>query len=318
MLKILRDNYFINAIGRLFVFALLRFSKRAKWIAHKYRIYGVVNVNIEASRFRIYSEADDFIANDIYYGLDYETSEFKLIKALVNKSNYFVDVGANTGIFSIFASCVNNDLQVISFEPHPGNLKRLLKNVALNKAPIQSFELAMGNKESTTHFTIPLDDSLSTISSINNNFTENFSDTAFKTIEVKQRTLDSFLKPYPISSRDLIKIDVEYYEPQVLEGAAGILSTAKPWLLLEVLDYSQLVQQFPRMKGMISEDHAYQIESALSSFGYFAYQLQSNGVKLVNSVIGPHENRNFLFAPIRLSNELIPYHTLADSFSPSS
>lgn len=313
ILKIVRDNHFINSILRRVVRTVVRFAKKAGFLADKYRVYGKVELMIQDVQIKMYSEADDFIVNDIYYGKAYEISEFKIVKSLTKKSKFFVDIGANTGIFSVFARCANKDIQVISVEPHPGNFKRLLKNASLNDIHLQSFEVASGNSDEIIRFTIPSNDSLSPISSANNAFTSNFSTIPSKIIHVNQRTLDSILESYPISNKDLIKIDVEYYEPTVLAGATRILSTAKPFILLEILDYKKLTNQFPDMKSTIREDHASEIERILSSFGYFAYQLQTDGVKLVPSLDGTLQNRNFLFAPVKVQHKVIPYLSLADS-----
>jgi len=310
ILKLLRDNYFMNSVGRFAVQVLLKVSKRTKWIADKYRIYGAVNLQIEKIKFTIYAEADDFIANDIYYGINYEADEFKLIKARADHSRFFLDIGSNTGIFSVFASRANKALKVISFEPHPENYQRLLKNASLNDTSIESFPHAVGNLETSIDFTIPSDGSLTTISSANDSFTRNFRSTPFRTVRVKQVTLDSLLNEYPLSSRDLIKIDVEYYELEVLKGATKVLSTIKPWLLLEVLDYNNLVNHYPQLKEKIQKDHAQQIEGLLLSFGYFAYELRPDGIKMVNSVADPHEQRNFLFIPVRIPKRLISYQEL--------
>lgn len=316
MLRILRDNYFVNSILRMFVLGLVKISKRAKWIADRYRVYGTVYLDVENVGFRIFSKGDDFIANDIYYGLEYEILEFRLIKAFMRKGRYFIDVGANTGIFSIFCSSINSDIKVLSFEPHPENYKRLLKNIGLNtSSQIQSYQLAVGNSMGTISFTIPLDDSLSTTSSANESFTRNFSAIQFKNIPVKQTSLDLFLSSYPICSIDLIKIDVEYYEYEVLQGAVEILSTKQPLLLLEVLNYDKLVGQFPEMEGKLKSNHANQIEKLLSDHGYFAYQLLPDGVKFVTSVSESRAGRNFLFSTKYLSDQLIPYNQLADTYS---
>jgi FkbM family methyltransferase len=294
---------------------LITVSAPAKKIAHKYRVYGNISLEIEEIKFVMYCEADDFIANDIYYGLEYELEEFRLIKALVKKAKRFVDIGANTGIFSVFAGKVNPELSITALEPHPGNYRRLLKNAALNKAKSRNLPLAAGNKETEINFSIPADESIATVSSANENFTRNFNAIEIKTIAVKQITLDSLFASETITSSDLIKIDVEYYEPEVLEGAIQTLRERKPLLLLEVLSYNKLIEQFPEMKDKISPDHERRIQNILSAAGYSAYQLLPTGVKHVISVTEPHERRNFLFAPVMIPDELILYSELSVAFS---
>lgn len=296
MVNILRNSFFLNSIFRVFIRLLVQCTKSAKWIANKYRIYGVVTLNVLKVKFKIYAEADDFIANELYYNIPYEEEEFRLIKELALHANYFIDVGANTGIFSLFANRVKADLKVISFEPHPYNFARLKKNIALNNASVKSFDLAMGNKNTILNFTVPFNDSLATVSSVNESFTRNFHNIPFKTILVEQATLDDFFRTDQISRRDLIKIDVEYYEVEVLEGALMLMSKMKPTILIEVLNYKLLVEQFPGMKGNIREDHASSIVNLLISHGYFSYQLVTDGIKKISLLSESSKSaRNFLF-----------------------
>lgn len=318
IIKLLRDNYYLNKAIRSVVLMLVKFSKRAHWLARKYRVFGIADIIKENVRFKIYAESDDFIANDLYYGLDYESDEFKLIKALTDRAKFFIDVGSNTGIFSIFSALANPEIQVISLEPHPGNYQRLLKNVSLNNTGrIDCRQVAVGDTAKQINFTLPADGSLSTTSSANDGFARHFHPIPFTTIRVDQSTLDIELSTFSISSTDLIKIDVEYYEYEVLLGAVKILSVAKPLILLEVLDYDKLVLQFPNMRGKIQRNIAEQIERLMFSYGYFAYQLHSNGIQQILTTTGPHAKRNFLFAPVKSSGGVLPYRDLTNIFSSS-
>jgi FkbM family methyltransferase len=316
IVRLLRDNTFLNPIFRVFILGLVKISNRLKWVADRYRIYGDVHLQVEGVKFKIYSEGDDFIANDIYYGFEYEAIEFKLVKVLTKRVNYFVDIGANTGIFSIFCSCSNASSKVIAFEPHPENYKRLVKNIELNSlSRIESYQLAVGNANEKISFTIPFDNSITPISSASEGFTKNFSSIQFKNIEVKQISLDQFLSSYSLSSIDLIKIDVEYYEYEVLQGALEILSSKKPLLLLEILNYDKLIEQFPKMENTLDSNYANRLESLLSSIGYYAYQLKPEGVEFVDAIAHAQGSRNFLFAAKLVPGRLVLYSQIAENFS---
>lgn len=312
ILRIARDNYFVNRIGRRIVRFFLRISPSAKWTAEKYRVYGTIVLNVLNIKFKVYCEGDDHIANELFYGLNYEKAEFRLIQSLVPKSKFFVDVGANTGIFSLFVNGVNPQIHITSLEPHPANYKRLLKNIGLNDAKTHALPVALGDVTRSIPFTVPKDETLATISSANSEFTQNFSSVPLKTINVSQVTLDSLIGHYPISEIDLIKVDVEYYELQVLQGAIRVLSELRPCLLVEILNYETLVGQFPQMKGVIQAEYAVQIQQLLSSYGYFAYQLTPEGIQRLHTLTGNFEQRNFFFTPYPLPDQFIPYDKVGE------
>jgi FkbM family methyltransferase len=314
MIRFIRNNAIINTVGRSVILALLKIAPWAKSLANKYRVYGRVSLNIEGVHFSMYAEADDFIVNELYYGLSHEALEFRLVKELVTAANHFIDVGANTGAFSAFASHVNPSLQIVAMEPHPVNFKRLLLNAAQNGKNIRCFQLAAGSNESTIQLTIPADESLSTTASANNLFTKNIIHGNSKLINVQQTTLDNLLKPYTISSADLIKIDVEYYEPEVLKGALWHLGNVRPLILMEVLYHSRLVSQFPSLKGQVHADHVDQIQQIMRMVGYHAYALEPDGVRFSPDLRLPATSNNYLFSPLHVT-DCVPYDQVKSTFS---
>jgi FkbM family methyltransferase len=306
LLEILRDNRFVNPIGRNVLRGLSVFFNVRRWM-NRYRLHGKVKLKIEGVTVVVYSESDDFIANEIYYGLGYEQEEFKLIKAITAASGVFIDVGANTGIFSIFASASNPDLEVICYEPHPGNFSRLVKNTKFNKGTkIKPFQLAVGDRESFIDFTIPDDNAISTTASVNGDFTSNFHDIPYRKISVQQVTLDTALSMVSLTRNDLIKIDVEYYELSVLTGTARLLDQIKPMLLVEILNYDMLVSQHKEMKDKLPADYGERIRLFLASKGYICYSLAKHGIKK-HTTDDQSMNRNFLFMSFDFGDELVLY-----------
>ena len=49
-----------------------------------------------------------------------------------NNSN-FVDIGSNIGLYSIYSTLMNKNINCYSIEPFFKNYKRLLENISLNK-----------------------------------------------------------------------------------------------------------------------------------------------------------------------------------------
>jgi FkbM family methyltransferase len=304
--KILRDNEIVNPILRNVVKTCYNISHSFDRLTSLYRIYGTTKLKVVGVDFKIYSQADDNIANNLFYGINYEQGEFLLIKHLVKVSNYFVDVGANTGIFSIYAARSKKDLKVLCFEPHPSNYQRLLNNISINKLTnIQTFPNAIGQEQRTIEFTVPADLSISTTASANEIFTRNFHRIEHIAIPVKQVSLDEILLQVPLTWRDVIKIDVEYYELDVLKGAEQTLRTKRPIVIIEILQYENLILQFPEMEEKLDKNHASLIFNFLLSLGYHGYAIEEEHIEYLESVesIKKKGNRNFIFIPKLLSNQ---------------
>jgi FkbM family methyltransferase len=292
LIRIIRDNEVANWIGRRIIKGLVKTIKPLNKLALEYRIYGQVRLKVCDIEFKIYSKADDHIANDFFYNRDYENSEFRLVKQLIKHSKHMVDIGANTGVFSIYAASVNSELEVFSFEPHPSNYKRLLKNVSINRLRnVKAYDCALGPSDSEIEFTVPADMSISTTSSANDGFTRNFHRIEYVKVPVKQKKLDDILAKIPITSADVFKIDVEYYELEVLKGAEAILRNNKPMIIIELLDYEDLVEQFPGMKDKVLKTHANDVIDFLTNMGYNLYSIGHDGLRKVS---GERSGRNFL------------------------
>lgn len=309
--KLLRDNNVINPVLRKMIQATCMRVKPLQKLTSFYRIYGTVVICVEKTQFKIFSKSDDHIANELYYRLGYEYGEFKLLINLLASSNYFIDVGANTGIFSIFASARYSELQVISVEPHPSNFQRLLKNISVNKLKnIRPIPNALGSVRKALDFTVPSDMSISTTASANAGFVKNFYNIPYVTITVNQITFDELLSDVPLTSKDVIKIDVEYYELEVLKGAKATLSNKRPMVIIEILNYENLIQQYPEMEEKIDKHHGTFVFDFLTNLGYYGYSIGSESLELVDNTTN-HVGRNYLFIPYKLSDKSIPFDSLS-------
>ena len=81
---------------------------------------------------------------DTFYSKEPETLDW--IKSFDNKSKIiFWDVGANIGLYSIYAAVKFEDIDVIAFEPSTSNLRILSRNISINnlsgKIKINQFPL---------------------------------------------------------------------------------------------------------------------------------------------------------------------------------
>jgi FkbM family methyltransferase len=128
-----------------------------------------------------------------------------------------VDVGANIGYYALFFSrAVGRAGKVICLEPEPDNLDDLRRNLAIN---------ALGNVSVLPVAAGSEDTKLSLRRGLNARVV---SEGGGMSVDV--RRLDSL----DLARVDLVKLDVEGYECQVLEGARRLIEEQRPSLFVEV------------------------------------------------------------------------------------
>ena len=127
-----------------------------------------------------------------------------------------IDIGAQYGDYAILCSKIYK-AKVYTFEPLPQNFKEILENIKLNglkKDQIKAFNVALGNANKTAM--------LSYSGEMANNNNEG------KKIKTTFRTLDS----YKLKA-DILKIDVEGFELDVLDGAIKTIKNTDPKIIIE-------------------------------------------------------------------------------------
>ncbi len=121
------------------------------------------------------------------------------------------DIGAKIGAFTVWASRLSPQAQILAYEPDPANFDLLVKNVALNHCShIRAFPLAVGkDTKSRTFYTYP--DSFN----VGNSFYP-ADHTALSPITVPCTTLEEITRHNRLSQIDILKIDTEGAEYEIL------------------------------------------------------------------------------------------------------
>ena len=93
--------------------------------------YTVINLNNKDVTFFTPSYISRWRASNIY---SKEPETIQWIKNFKTKNNkiIFWDIGANVGIFSIYAACYHETIQIYAHEPNFKNLSLLSKNISIN------------------------------------------------------------------------------------------------------------------------------------------------------------------------------------------
>lgn len=140
-----------------------------------------------------------------------------------------IDVGANIGCVTAAGSlAVGETGHVFSVEPHPQTFKHLQKTIAINHCTnVTSLNIALGAKAGIVNFTDERRKDDNNCVALN----------ADSGIKVPCRTLTSLVNEHSISRIAVMKIDVEGFEMQVLQGAAAVLHTVDS-IYIEVLEHT--------------------------------------------------------------------------------
>lgn len=189
------------------------------------RLPALVATFADGRRFHV--DAGDVMYEQVYRLGEYEPLVTRAVRRLLRPGDVAVDVGANHGWFSlVMAATVGPEGETHAVEPLPALAASLRRNLALNpELPVHVHEVAVGSAAGTLK--------LHTFPDLPHGHTSaaTLGRSAYETHTVPTQRLDALLDVQPA----LVKVDVEGYEPEVLEGAAALLEREpKPMWLLEV------------------------------------------------------------------------------------
>lgn len=217
------------------------------------------NKKIVLFGYKVELDLSESIQYGIYKGI-FEQEESAWVKEILRLGMTFVDVGANIGYFSFLASSIVGTAgKVYSFEPSEYAYARLKKTLESNNIQnIYAVNSALGDVVETRTLLTQGD----------NTHSPSFVPSSGIFLNVAQVvTLDDFVLKNGIENIDLIKIDVEGFEPNVIKGMHTIMSngTVKR-ILIEIYD-DWLVQ---------NNSSAVLLDSLIRSFGYSLEKKQSH------------------------------------------
>lgn len=154
------------------------------------------------------------VTGNIYTGL-HEFEDMGFLLHFLRAEDTFFDIGANVGSYSLLASGYVGS-KTLSFEPNPVTYNLLLKNIELNNLEnkIKPHQIALAKDFGQLNFTTAYDTGNHIVSD---------SDLSEKVVKVEIKPIDYFAGFEPI----LLKIDVEGFETEVIEGGKKLLMNNK-------------------------------------------------------------------------------------------
>lgn len=197
----------------------------------------------------------------------------------------FFDVGANMGLYAMLAACAFDPASVHAFEPTPATVTVLRKIVAANAVDVEVVPAAAGaaSGRALLHF--------SAVSDASNSLVEGFKASTGGT-EVAVVALDDHVRATGVVP-EIVKIDVETFEPQVLAGAADTIRRHRPTIVIEVLN----------RRG---HDHGAEITQAMEPYGYSYYELGASPTWTPRTTISGRagsSDHDWLLAPAALTDD---------------
>lgn len=187
-----------------------------------HRILGIRGPIVKTRSGGVVSIWEDF--TDYWWGRKLsilDEGDFALMRRLVKeghgKALIGIDVGSHVGEFSIDMALAGFT-SVHGFEANPRTFLRALDNIRINK--LHNVELicaAVGQDFGTASFVIEGGTGVNHVDVAGN-------ESSLRRIRVPTISLDAYCKTNQIESLQLVKIDVEGYEPWVLKGMHDLLS----------------------------------------------------------------------------------------------
>jgi FkbM family methyltransferase len=274
---------------KVFAYSLLRLIGRGiihlkpSWLGKVSEGYeGTFSMRPFGYRLRYELGPKDTIGNILHW-CGYRTFETETLPEFVKyaqNARGVLDIGANTGLFSMLACAANPKARVIAWEPVPYLNEKCARNLALNgfSTRCEVRDRAVSSQAGRASLYIPEETTTASLNPAHKSDGKPF--------EVIVETIDESLPAdFPL---DLVKIDVETHETEVLWGMQDTLRRARPTVFFECLPSLDPVP----------------IQDLFHSLGYQLYQLTPRGpVKVERIAPGGTIDNNFLATSRERSGE---------------
>ncbi len=206
-----------NLILKPALFTYHNFKKSTFLKGYIKKLIGADKIEFQFNGFNIYAGTSSAIESNIIFDQYNEIAVLKLIGRYAAQGYHFIDIGANIGIHSLTAASANANIEIFSFEPESQNFLSFIRNIGLNHFQnIRPFKMGLGNFKGIT--------------SLNINHGWNKGKHSLKVIfdgqtpklNIPVIQLDAF-SDYFDCNHLLLKIDVEGFEKEVIEGGLELM-----------------------------------------------------------------------------------------------
>lgn len=207
-----------------------------------------------------------------FYGEHDERYEVANIQRILRPGDVCWDIGANIGFYTcLFASLVGASGRVIAFEPASATAEYLRKNIALNRfeTRVRVINKAVGHVVDQRKLFFKIADVAEGTASLKSE------QGASEVVQID--TLDHMAATLPPA--DFVKIDVEGYQLEVLNGGRAYFSQHSPIIMAELRDTNPETMR--------------RAQDYLREMGYSFYEFRKHSITPCADIVRS-KKRNFL------------------------
>ena len=201
---------------------------------------------------------------------------------LAKRCNVIIDIGANSGIFTLAAHASNPDAEKLTFDILPESYHVLIDNLIYNNMLENVSCNLVGVGKPKSSYSAPFGQ---VSSEMMTSLSTNIKYKADKAVSVNIKDLDQICNDEVNDNPVLIKIDVEGTELDIFDNANMTLSKIRPFIFCEVLDLNSNYMLY---------------DTILSQNNYLKYLIMENGIQVHEKIIPNEKYKDWLFCPKEL------------------
>lgn len=206
----------------------------------------------------------NFIYSNLVNGVFVDPPMVQVLTQFLQPGDTFMDIGSHIGYYSLLArQVIGTSGRVFAFEPNPATFSVLVLNSLLNNlGNLHAFNCALADQPGIA--TLHINQTDEGLSSLHKPADSGTSPAEQKSVMVTAMTLDQLYDLYSFTRVQVVKIDVEGYEWQVIQGGARFFKEcAPPFIVFEVNNMDD---------SRVSDDFV--IRNHFHAMGYHAYLIR--------------------------------------------
>lgn len=186
----------------------------------------------ESQRRRRLARLRRTVARDLVLGHIASLELIEIARAQLPPNPVIYDIGAHVGTWALLAKACLPDAEVHCFEPLTEHMDEF-RHLTANVEGINLHQIALGSINGTRTINILSRSDASSFLIPGNLASEHWRITEQETRETTVVRLDDYVQRMRIADPDIVKLDVQGYELEVLQGAERVLEGVS-WLICEV------------------------------------------------------------------------------------
>jgi FkbM family methyltransferase len=253
-------------------------GNRSRFPVNRYVVEGQVN----GIKYRLLNPMRCSIAKELFWNHGKrealaEQFALELFCRLAKQANIVLDIGSNTGIFTIVAAAVNSEVEMHAYEIVPEVVLQLAGNLIENDILSRVHIHAYGLGESGTELKIP---SVTRSSALPSAFSSklHYSEGS----RVRFCALNEELRFMKSGAPVLLKVDVEGTENDLFNHGHDFVAALQPDILCEILP---------------EECKLDEVREFMRVHSYHAYKILDDQLKFLPELIPDHKFHDWLFSP---------------------